>query len=140
MKPEERAVIILACVLLIIGGISSAYVYYEENESEEIFVGGYIVIKGSNMTLHNMFEGCPQREVITNRGEYNGVALSCVINLSLISNPEEYEYTIIASDKYEKTVYWEDMTKGILTENRMTVFPHLPGAFWVKNVVEIEVI
>ncbi|MCG8569492.1 MAG: hypothetical protein MJB14_05080 [Spirochaetes bacterium] len=49
------------------------------------------------------------------------------------------EITLIAADDYQKTVKWDDLTKGILTEERSTTFEHLPKAFNIKDLVKIEV-
>ena len=75
---------------------------------------------------------------------YTGALLSDIINMSKIKNPEEHKYTIAGPGKegglYQKTVEWNDMKNGILTEDKRTIFPNLPRAFWIKDVIKIEVI
>jgi hypothetical protein len=57
-----------------------------------------------------------------------------------VSNPKHHTYTLKGSDGYEKTVTWENMQNGLLTEDRESVFSDLPKAFRVKDIVTIEVI
>ena len=56
-----------------------------------------------------------------------------------IPEPENHEYTIIASDGYQKTVKWENMKNGLLTKEGQSIFSDLPKAFRVKDIVKIEV-
>jgi hypothetical protein len=72
---------------------------------------------------------------------YEGIYLSDVVNLTGLEDQSSHEYVIKASDLYEKNVTWEDMTKGILVmDENKSFFPHLESKYWVKDIVEIEVI
>jgi flagellar basal body L-ring protein FlgH len=56
-----------------------------------------------------------------------------------VSEPEQHQYTLKASDGYEKTVTWENMKNGLLTKDRESIFSDLPKAFHVKDIITIEV-
>ncbi|MBN1390525.1 MAG: hypothetical protein JXA22_07785 [Candidatus Thermoplasmatota archaeon] len=74
---------------------------------------------------------------------YLGVPLVDLVEDAGVQDPEEHEYKIIGADGYFKTVTWEDMGSGILTndngENKV-VFENKAKAYWIRDVVEIEVI
>ena len=70
---------------------------------------------------------------------YEGVGLSDLINLTSLLDPEEYNYSLITMDGYNKTVEWDDMENGVLVkEMRQAVFPEKDKKFWVKDIVEIQ--
>ena len=81
---------------------------------------------------------CKQREFADIN--FSGIALDDIIIKSGVSSPENHEYTIIGADAYQKTVTWEDMKNGMLTEDNQVVFSDLPQAFNVRDVVEIKII
>ncbi|MEE9441020.1 MAG: hypothetical protein V3V27_03710, partial [Candidatus Thermoplasmatota archaeon] len=70
---------------------------------------------------------------------FSGIALDDLMLKTGVSNPEKHEYTIIASDGYQKTVKWENMKNGILTEEGQSIFSDLAKAFRIKDIVKIEV-
>lgn len=139
MEKAEKVALILAILLLSVGFASSVYLKKLEEKSEEILEGDYIKVNDDNISLNEIFNTCSQKTVTTDKGNFTGTPLSCIINLSNVADPEDHEYAIIGADGYQQTVSWDDMKKGILTEERNTIFPHLPRKFWVKDVVEIEV-
>ncbi len=77
----------------------------------------------------------------TNIDSHEGILLSEIINDTGLKNPSNHEYKITASDGYQKTVSWSNMRNGLLVKkDKRVVFPELAKAFWVENVVKIEVI
>ena len=139
MELAEKIALVLAFLLLSIGFASSVYIYKTEEEEKQIIGEGFLVIDNKNTSLDVIFRTCAQKEIETNRGNFSGVSLSCIVNSSAISESQYKTYVIVGMDGYSQTVTWHDLNKGILTSDRETVFPHLPGKFWVKNVVRIEV-
>jgi hypothetical protein len=91
-------------------------------------------ISDKAFTLEELFELCEQK----NQDKHSGIALDCVVEKAGIENPKEHTYTIIASDNYRKTVKWEDMQKGILTNESVAIFPHLPKMYWIRDMVEVR--
>jgi hypothetical protein len=71
--------------------------------------------------------------------KYDGVVLEDVVTSSGVAGPEAYTYTFVGGDGYQKTVKWADLKQGILTRDRMVVFPHLPKMYRVRDVVEVRV-
>ncbi len=133
MERAEKIAVSLAILLLSIG-IVSAITLPEEK------MGDYIEVNGEKLYMDEIFDKCIERQIEAMGENYTGISLACIINLSNVGNPEEHEYSIIGADGYQKTVSWEDMKKGILTEKRRAIFPHLRKAFWVGDVIKIEVI
>jgi hypothetical protein len=126
MKKRLYAILVMGIISLMIFSCCI-------NEEEEKSVNG-IKIAGSTFTTKELFEICEERTLEGN----SGIALDDMIRKSGIDNPEGYTYTLIASDNYQKTVKWEDMQKGILTNESLAVFPHLPKMYWIRDVVEVR--
>ena len=129
---KEKIIQIVALVVMLIGIGSSIYVYATEVNTDKI------TVNDQQYTIDQIFSIAEIKEVGT--ADYSGVALDDLVKKVGVGHPEEHEYTIIASDGYQKTVNWENMQNGILTKDRMIFFTDLPKAYRVKNVVEIEVI
>ena len=120
---------ILAIIVLMVGISSSIYVNSQKNDSTSITINNeeYTVSQISQMVEEKSIEadtGFPFDQLIIEIG---------------IANPETHEYTIVGSDGYQKTVTWENMQSGILTKGRESVFPDLPKAYRIKEIVEIKV-
>ena len=81
-----------------------------------------------------------QKTIESNSEIFEGIALDDMMLKAGVSKPGTHEYTIIASDGYQKTVNWENMNNGLLTENRESIFSDLPKSFRVKDIIKIEVI
>ena len=132
MEKAEKIVISIAILLLAIGFLSNAFISREELKD-------YIEINGIKIAAEKIFSSCEKKELKIGNETYFGISLPCLINMAGIKNPEEHNYKIMASD-YQKTVSWNDISSGILTEEKRAIFPNLPKAFWVRNVIKIEVI
>jgi len=126
MNKNVSITIVGVIALLLISGCIS-------EEEEKSTING-LKIADRTFTLKELFAICEER----NLDEHSGIALDDMVIKAGISNPEEYTYTIIASDNYQKTVKWEDMQKGVLTNESFAVFPHLPKMYWVRDVIEVK--
>ena len=121
---------IIAFVIILIGAGSSAYVYVTTFDSE------YIIINNQDYTMDQLLFIGEHREFET----FSGIALDDLIIKIGVPNPETHEYTITAADGYQKTVKWENMKNGLLTEDKISVFSDLPKSFRVRDIIKIEVI
>lgn len=78
--------------------------------------------------------------------DVEGVPLEDLIRDAGVDDPEDHEYRIIAADGYLKTVSWKDMETGVISlegtseHDKMVVFEDKAKAYWVFDVVEIEVV
>jgi len=138
VNKKEAIVSAVAFFLLATGITSNAYLHLRHIEK-----GDYISIGNEKVYIDDIFETCGimtfevnEKGVMKN---YTGALLSDIINMSHIENPQEHKYVIIASDGYQKTVEWKDMMNGIITEEKRIIFPNLPRAFWIRDVIKIEV-
>ena len=120
---------ILAIIILLIGIGSYFYVNSAKIDSANITINGdeYSVSQISKIVEE------------TSIASESGFPLDQLIIELGITNPEAHEYTLIGSDGYQKTVNWENMQNGILTKDRESVFPDLPKAYGIKEIVEIKV-
>jgi len=139
MEKAEKIVVVVAILLLSVGVASSYYVNQIEKENKELAEGNIILVGDTEINLDELFEKYEVKNVETTKGNFTGISLSALINETNIEDKDAHDYTVVGSDGYKQTVSWEDMKKGIITEEKKTVFPHLPGKFWVKDIVKIEV-
>ena len=130
---KEKLIPIFAFIVILIGSLSSIYVYATQINSD------YIDINGQEYTIDQLFFMGEQKTVESNSELFSGIALDDLMLKTGVSNPEKHEYTIIASDGYQKTVKWENMKNGILTEEGQSIFSDLAKAFRIKDIVIIEV-
>ena len=127
---KQKLILIFALIVLLVGSLSSIYVYATTINSE------YINVNDRDYTIDQLLFIGEERTIET----YTGIALDDLIVKIGVSNPEKHEYTIIAADAYQKTVKWENMKNGLLTKNRESIFSDLPKSFRVRDIVKIEVI
>jgi hypothetical protein len=79
----------------------------------------------------NMFEA-------VNISGFDGIRLSDLINHTGLANQANYNYTLTASDGYNKTVNWTSMLTGALVlDGHKTAFETLPKGYQVKNLADI---
>jgi hypothetical protein len=79
-------------------------------------------------------------EIMTVDG-HEGVSVKNVIIDSGISEPEGKSFRFKGSDGYQKEVPWDDVRTGLLNkDDKKVIFPDLAKAFWVRDLVEIEVV
>jgi hypothetical protein len=129
---KKKFIPTVALIILLIGSVSSIYVYATQtNESD-------ISINGQKYSIDQLFFIAEPR--LIDSLNFSGIALDDLTIKVGVGLPKQKKYTIIGSDGYQKTVEWKNMENGILTYERMVVFSDLPKSFRVKDVVKIEVI
>ena len=126
---KEKFIPIIAIFVLLLASLSTIYVYATTADSD------HIIINGSEYTIEQLFFMSKERSYET----FSGIALDDLLKKVGIPKPENHEYTLVASDGYQKTVKWENMKNGLLTEEGQSIFSDLPKAFRVKDIVKIEV-
>lgn len=128
---KDRLLPIFALFMLLIASASSLYVYASQTTTETLF------INGQHYTIDQLF--FLTRSRIFNDNDSVGIALDDLMLKTGVSSPEQHTYTLKGVDGYEKTVTWENMKNGLLTKDRESIFSDLPKAFFVKDIIEIEV-
>jgi len=135
---KRNALMLAASSLLLVSIASNLYVGGVENSVST----GCIDVNGVKVCFIELYEKIGTITIhnsITNES-YTGVPLDKIIEFAGVKNLEKHSYVIIGADGYRKTVKWEDMTRGVLTEEGRVAFEHLPKAFMVRDVVKIEVV
>jgi hypothetical protein len=120
-----------ALLVLLIGSVSSLYVYASQTNTETI------TVHGQPFTIEQINTLVKPRVFPTLN--YSGVALDDLIVKAGVVHPEDHSYILTGADGYQKTVTWENMKNGLLTQDRQSVFSDLPKAFRIKDVTNIEV-
>jgi hypothetical protein len=128
---KDRLLPIFALLILLIGSVSSIYVYTTQATTNTLLVNG------QHYTMDQLFSLVQPRSF--NESQYSGIALDDLMLKTGVSQPEQHRYTLRGADGYEKTVTWENMKNGLLTKDSESVFSNLPKAFRVKNIITIEV-
>jgi hypothetical protein len=128
---KDRLLQIIALLILLIACGSSLYVYATQTTTDTLLVNG------QHYTINQLFSLAQPR--ILNESQYTGIALDDLMLKTGVFHPEQHTYTLKGADGYEKTVTWENMKNGLLTQNRESIFSDLPKAFRVKDIVTIEV-
>lgn len=130
---KEYIIPLLALIIIIMGGISTAYVYATQIDKETI------TLNEQEYTIDQIFYIGKTKTIQTIDGDKTGISLEDLILKSGVGCPSCHKYTIKAKDGYEKTVDWDIMKTGIITDFKKVFFPNTAKAFWVSDVVEIEV-
>jgi hypothetical protein len=130
---KEKIIPILALIVIIISGTSTAYVYVIQVDKETI------ALNSEEYTIEQLFYLAEIKTIDTMDGEKTGISLEELIPKVGIACPSCHEYTIKAKDGYEKTVEWDVMKTGVLSDIKKVFFPDTPKAFWVGDIIEIEV-
>ena len=130
---KEKAIPIIAMIVLLIGIFSTILVYANQIEKETI------TINGQDFTIDQLFSTSAIRVIVTDEGEKTGIALDDIIINAGVGCTQCHDYTIKANDGYQQTLNWDIFKTGILTDNGRVFFPDTAHSFWVRDVVEIEV-
>ncbi len=70
-----------------------------------------------------------------------GISITEILLNSGVKDLEGNSFRFIGADGYEKEIPWTDMDNGMLnTDEKKAIFPDLAKAFWVRDLVEIEVV
>ena len=128
---KDRLLPIFALLILLIGSVSSIYVYATQATTDTLLVNR------QHYTMDQLFSLTKPRTF--NESQYSGIALDDLMLKTGVSQPEQHTYTLKGIDGYEKTVTWENMKNGLLTKESESVFSDLPKAFRVKDIITIEV-
>jgi hypothetical protein len=128
---KDRLLPIFALLILLIGSVSSIYVYATQATTNTLLVNG------QHYTMDQLFSLTQPRTF--NESQYSGISLDDLMLKTGVSHPEQHTYTLKGVDGYEKTVTWENMKNGLLTKESESVFSDLPKAFRVKDIITIEV-
>lgn len=127
---KDRIIPLFAMILLIIGCLSSLYVYANTIHTPTI------IINNQEFSYEQLLENTNPRTI----DAFEGIALDDLITNSGITEPSRHEYTIIGADGYQKTVKWNHLQNGLLTPEGQVIFSNLAKAFRVRDVVIIKVI
>jgi hypothetical protein len=130
---KETILPVVAIGILVLGIGASLYVHATEEK-----VGETVIIGEQKFSFTYLFQVCQQRSFEENG--YSGIALDDIVQKIGLTVPEDHGYTIIGADAYQKTVTWENLQHGLLTEEKRVIFSDLPKAFRVRDVVEIQII
>ena len=95
---KEKVIPIIALLILIVAGSSSAYVIVSQVDKETI------TIQGEEYTIGQLFFIAEIKTIQTVEKEVSGASFEDIVNKVGISGPSAYTYTIIGSDGYQQTV------------------------------------
>jgi len=130
---KEKLIPLLAMSVLLIGIFSAIYVHATQVNKDTISINGH------EYTIDTLFSIGIARTIKTDEGEKTGVALDDLMSKVGVSCLSCHSYIIKAKDRYQQTVSWDIMQTGILTDYDRVYFPDTAHAFWIRDVVEIEV-
>lgn len=72
---------------------------------------------------------------------HSGIPVVDLLEDAGIDDPEGRSFRFTGADGYEKEVPFSDMDNGMIdTDEKKVIFPGLAKAFWVRDLVEIEVV
>lgn len=135
MNPgKEKILPILAMIVLLLGIFSTVYVHATQINKDTI------TINGEEYTIEQIFMIIESKTIETAEGKKTGVSLEDLMIKAGISCTSCNKYTIKAEDGYQKTIDFEILKTGILTDYSRVYFPNTAHALWVSDVIEIEVI
>ena len=137
LKGNNNIIPLLAICVLIIGSVSTLYVH--ANQSFRQTDADSIIINDQSLDVSEIFSTYPNMTIETDIGEKIGVSLSEILLSTDIECLTCHSYILKAKDGYQQTVNGNDMQKGIITLEKRAYFPHLAHAFWVGDIIEIEV-
>jgi ribonuclease BN (tRNA processing enzyme) len=128
---KDHILPLLALLMLFTATTASLYVYATETTTDTIRVNN------QEYTIDQLFSFTASRSFP--ELNYSGIALDDLMIKTGVTAPDQHTYTFRGADGYEKTVTWENMKNGLLTNNQASVFSDLPKAFRVKDIITIEV-
>jgi hypothetical protein len=137
LREKQNIIPFLAITVLLIASASTLYVH--ANQTQQFSDSKSISIKDESYAMLDLFQTFSNTTIQTDDGEKTGISLSELLRSTGIECPTCHSYIFIASDGYQQTVSWEDIEQGILTYEKRSYFPHLAHAFWVHDIIKIEV-
>ncbi len=135
MKNSKTLTFLLIMILII---TASSMACFGSDDDDD---GPTLIINGKEYSIDEIFTKFTEMTITSGDQEYTGISLSDLLNDTGLSDPGNDQYAIIAADGWTKNVTWTDIQMGVLVKAQtMTAFPHLPGKYRVKDVVEISTI
>lgn len=130
---KEKFLPVVAISVLFLGIFCSLYVNARMVDSTEVLV------HETTYSFDQLFIFYEEISMEIEGIMYSGIGLDELLIKSGVDTPETHLYQIHGSDSYQKTVTWDNIKNGVLTREGVVVFNNLPKAFWIKDVVHIEV-
>jgi len=137
LRGKQNIIPFLAMIVLIIGSISTLYV--NANQTTHVTNNQNLLINGQSFEMQTLFTTFSNTTIETDDGNKTGILLSEILLSTDLDCPNCNLYILKASDGYQQTVDWNDIKQGILSFNKRSYFPHLAHAFWVRDIIQIEV-
>lgn len=134
---KEKIIPIFAMALMLIGTFSALYVH--ATSSTKVVDEDEILVNGKTLTFQDIFSTIEKKTIETNEGSKTGIALDDLIKKNFDGCYGCHSYMIEGEDGYKKTVDWGMIQKGILSKEARVFFPESAHAFWVRDIVRIEV-
>ena len=134
---KEKIIPIFAMVLLLIGTFSTLYVH--ALSQNKVVEEGDILINDQTYSFEEIFSKYEEKTITTEEGKKTGIALDKLIMENYEGCYSCKSYLIEGEDGYKKTVDWSMIQKGIINDEGRVFFPDSAHAFWVRDVVKIEV-
>lgn len=135
---KEKLFPLLAMFILLLSIGTSLFVH--ATQSNQSIESNTIIINNTQYNINTLFEEFQEITIYTDDGNKTGISLSDVILSTTIDCPTCHHYSIKAFDGYQQTVSWNEMQQGIITKDKRSYFPDLAHAYWVRDIIEIEVI
>jgi hypothetical protein len=129
---SKKIIILTALMILIIGSISTIYVFANQIDTS------HISINNQEYTIEQIF--LENEPISLETLNYSGVSLKDLLIKSGVEEGNNHKYIIIGSDGYQKTVNWNNINNGLLTFEKEVIFSDLPKMYRVRDIVKIEVI
>ena len=136
-QEKQNIIPLLAITVLLIATASTVYVHATQNQQS--IDSESIMINDETFTMNTLNQSFTNMTIQTDDGEKTGIALSDILLSTNLDCPTCHSYILISSDGYQQTVNWDDIEQGILTFEKRSYFPHLAHAFWVRDIITIEV-
>ena len=136
-QEKQNIIPLLAITVLLIATASTVYVHATQNQQS--IDSESIMINNQTFTMNTLMQSFTNMTIQTDDGEKTGIALSNLLLSTNLDCPTCHSYILISSDGYQQTVDWDDMQQGVLSLEKRVYFPNLAHAFWVRNIIEIEV-
>jgi hypothetical protein len=134
---KEKILPFLAIIIIMIGIGANLYVSGQQSMMKE--QEGTLTINGEQVDIQYLLQTVSYKTIETDDGEKTGIPIEAIIQESSIPCPSCHSYTFVAIDGYQQTVEWENIQKGVFSDEHRVFFPGLAHAFWVRDVIEIKV-
>jgi hypothetical protein len=132
---KKLTVVLWVAAILVILASLSVFIYTQIPKGDT----SKVIICGKDYYWDNVFSDFETEGFTANDEDFEGIPLTALLEDAGVPDPEGGKYAVSASDGYEKTIEWDDFSRGYLVkEKKVTVFPTLAKSFWVRDVIEIR--